>query len=179
MAVVDLSGLDRLTARLRKLQDPDAKPLLFAWEKIISDDNRRGIMARTDAHGNPMAPVKYRPVGPKKQQLRPRRRGVMAFQAAGGNLPTPAEYRRMTGPPTAPRGLGSRVITNLVFRSGRIDATRWQAVGYWEGVVDRYGRPFLQYLFRKWDLRGVRPDGLMKAAKAARAWMISEIRANG
>ena len=53
----DFSGLDRLTARLRKIADPDAQPLMIAWTRIIDEDNRRGIMAGTDGEGKPMAPV--------------------------------------------------------------------------------------------------------------------------
>lgn len=176
MATLDLSGLDRLTERFRRLINPNAKPLMLSWEKIIADDNQRGIMNRTDCHGYPMQPVTYRPIGPKKQQIKPQRRGASAFQNPGAGLPTSAEYRRMTGPPTAPRGLGSRVITNLLFRSGQTAATTWQTVGYWDGVVDRRRQPFLRYLFLRWDLRGVRPDGIAKAGSAARAWMIDEIR---
>lgn len=184
MPTLDLTGLDRLTERFRRLINPDATPLMVNWMKTIDDDNRLGVMAGLDKDGNPMAPVRYRPVG---KPVRPsRRRGQ--FQGFGatayGNL-TSAEYRRLAGPPLAPRGIASRVITNLRLRYGRLGLTQWEAVGYWDEVLSRQGRPFLMYHFLgsgrlpRRDLAGMRPGGVEKARKAARAWMISEIRANG
>jgi hypothetical protein len=95
-----------------------------------------------------------------------------------------SEYRKLDGPPLAPRRQFSRVITNYVLRFGQTSAHIWEAVGYWNEVVSKKGRKFLHYHFEgtsklhQRDLRGVRPEAREKAAKAARAWMIDQIRSS-
>ena len=112
---LDLSGLDRLTARLRKIAHPDATPLMVSWMGLIDSQNRRGVMAGIDADGVPMIPVTYRPA-PYGKLGKVRRRGRGEFAGLGahnfGNLSS-REYRLLDGPPLAPRGTNSRVITNL------------------------------------------------------------------
>ncbi|SRR5579883_253174 len=187
---VDFGGLERLRARLARIADPDATPLMVAWMKIIDDDNRRGVLAGLDKDGLPLAPVTYRPRPPGIQRHRKRGRG--AYNAGPGANLSSSEYRRLDGPPLAPRGVGSRVITNLKFRYGRAGPLdlNWAAIGYWDQVVDRRGNTFLHYHFDgaagggrrrnvtlpRRDLRGVRPDGLRRAGSALRAWMIDVIR---
>lgn len=58
----DTAGLQRLVARVQKIERPDATPLMATWMKIIEADNRLGILAGTDKDGAPLSPVKYRPV---------------------------------------------------------------------------------------------------------------------
>jgi len=202
---LDLSGLGRIRERLRRVANPDATKLMVSWEKIIDDDNRRGILDGLNKDGVPMPPVTYRPrpTGPLKatrvQKNNPKkgaRRGHFAgFGPAVSGLHnnlTSAEYRRLGGPPLAPRGAFSRVITNLKFRSGRVSAMVWQAIGYWDQVVSTKGVPFLQAHFDgaragkrrrvklpRRDLRGVRPGGLEKARRALRAWALDLIRRSG
>lgn len=57
----DLRGLERLTARVQKLERPDATPLMATWMKIIEKDNRDGVLSGTDKDGAPMVLPKYRP----------------------------------------------------------------------------------------------------------------------
>lgn len=57
----DLTGLGRLIDRARKLERPDAIPLMKTWMKVIEKDNRDGVLKGTDRDGAPLAPVKYRP----------------------------------------------------------------------------------------------------------------------
>lgn len=192
-SIVDLSGLDRLQRKLGKLQDIDATPLMATWMQIVAEDNRDGIMAGLDKDGNPMAAVTYRPkneTATTKQQRNGGRRNA-AFGQFGGFGPmaaglhnnlSPAEYRRLSGPPLAPRGVFSRVISNLrtSFQRGR-DGT-WQVVGAWFEVVSTRGVKFLSSHFNgsgnspQRDLRGVRPSGRQKAREAALAWMRDYIR---
>ncbi len=199
MNTVDFSGLDRLRARLKRIAEPDAAPLMLSWMKTIDEDNRRGIMAGLDKDGNPIAPVTYRPkptaLRPTSKQLNNPAKGARRGQFAGlgahpsgmNNNLTSAEYRRLAGPALAPRGMFSRVVTNLKFRYGRVSAGVWEAVGYWDQVVNVRGQRFLHYLFDgkgrfgaipKRDLRGVRPEGVAKAKASLRAWMIDIIRSN-
>lgn len=206
MATLDLSGCDRINARLLRLAHPDASPVMLSFMLIIDSDNRKGILAGLDCHGVPMRPVTYRPrpPGPMKptaaQKNHPKkgaRRGAFAglgaHPAGLHNNLTTAEYRRLDGPPLAPRGPFSRVITNLKLRFGRTSAMSWEAVGYWDEVVNRDGKPFLHYHFTgargggrsrtvvllQRDLRGVRPDGVAKAKAAGRAWMLDQVRSGG
>lgn len=191
---LDLTGLDRIAAGLRALGDFDATPLMLAWELIIEQDNRTGILRGLDKDGMPMIPVKYRPrppgpVKPTKAQRAGARanakRGV--FQGFGhfgaglhGNLLS-AEYRLLGGPPLAPRGPFSRVITNLKTGHGR-DGARWYAMGYWEEVISDKLIPFLRFHFDgtgrlpRRDLRGVRPAGVARALEALKAFGKDMIR---
>lgn len=199
---IDLDGGDRLLGRLRAIASPDPTPLMISWMRTIDEDNRRGVLAGLDGDGNPMVPVRYRPVGrprrPSAAQRNNPRRGARrgGFAGLGGhaagvnNNLTSAEYRRLAGPPLAPRGAFSRVITNLRLRFGRTSLATWEAVGYWDEVVDREGRRFLHYHFDgatgggprrtvtlpRRDLRGVRPEGRAKARRSLRAWIIDVIR---
>jgi len=194
----DFSALDRLGARLRALGHLDATPLMHTWMRIIEEDNRKGVLAGLDRCGLPMAPVKYRPKAtPAQKPTKTQRNGVKANQkgpsagfgpwASGlNNNLTSSEYRLLGGPPLAPRGKQSRVITNLETTygpPGGIPADgRWFAAGAWDQVVSRAGIPFLPFHFRgegrlpRRDLAGVRPDGVEKARAAMRAWAISEVR---
>lgn len=196
MATLDVSGLDRLHERFRRLANPDATPLMKTFMDIIDDDNRRGILAGTDKDGNPLVAVTYRPkpsalrltAQQKNNPKRGARRGAFAGlgqQPAGlNNNLSSSEYRRLSGPPTAPRGAFSRVITNLKTEFGRISTHVWEAIGYWDQVVNRQGKTFLHYLFQGQgrfgaiparDLRGVRPEGVRKAREAARAFVIDQV----
>ncbi|MGO9234503.1 MAG: hypothetical protein ACLP4V_10685 [Methylocella sp.] len=207
---VDSSGVRRLQILLAMVANPNATPLMQTWMEIIEEDNRKGVMAGTDRYGNAMPAVTYRPVGEPQKRLtdaqrntsnRRLRRGDFVGRGganAGNNNLTSAEYRKLDGPPLAPRGQFSRVITNLItgFTTPRSNngvpgesAGKWQAVGYWEEVVSAKGVPFLMAHFtgaavgrghavtlRVRDLRGVRPEGKRKARAAMREWMVSEIR---
>lgn len=100
-------GLDRLDARLSSLLGRDFTPLMSAWDDILQRDNRAGARAGAraglDGHGKPLRPVTYRPIQdgtpPDMTPLH------------DNNLRSSA-FRRQTGPPLAPRGGQSRIITN-------------------------------------------------------------------
>jgi hypothetical protein len=201
---LDLSGLRRLRARLMKLGAPSDGALTVlgvSWAKVIDDDNRAGVLAGTDRYGHPMAPVTYRPKGGALKPTAARRntnnararRGAFAGfgPSASGlhNNLTPAEYRRLAGPPLAPRGAFSRVITNLKTRMDRLGPWRFTVVGYWDDVVSTKGIPFLMAHFTgrrtgrnratrlpRRDLRGIRPEGRRRAFVALKAWAIDLLR---
>lgn len=196
----DLSGLDRLIDKVRTLGDlseDKVEPLMLSWRLIIEEDNRKGVLAGLDKDGAPMAPVTYRPVaseGKKPAKLTPaqrngvaprRKRGVFAghgpYASGLHNNLTTAEYRKLSGPPLAPRGAFSRVITNLVTGYEQLSGGMWSAYGMWNEVVSVRGIAFLKYHFdgvgqKVRDLRGVRPEGREKARKSAVAWMLDQIK---
>ena len=199
----DPSGIDRLRLRLDRLgPGTDARLLMISWQRIIVQDNRRGVLAGLDKDGAPMAPVTYRPEGGVKgttpaqrnvanARLRKSSYAGFGMHAAGlhNNLSS-AEYRRLAGPPLAPRGASSRVITNLKTGYQRTTSAVWEAYGYWDEVVSTKGVPFLIAHFTgaevgrdhrvklpRRDLRGVRPEGVALAREAAANWAMDRIRA--
>jgi hypothetical protein len=202
-ATVDVSGVDRLQERLRRIADPDATPLMATFMRIIDDDNRKGVLAGTDMNGNPMIPVRYRPKlkpGQKAAQLtvaqrlgqKPNiKRGRYAtFGSIGSGLNnnlSSAEYRLLGGPPLAPRGQFSRVITNLLtdYDDSQRLSGKWEAWGYWDGVVSTKGVAFLKFHFNgeghlpTRDLRGLRPEGRELARQAFRNWAMDMVRTHG
>jgi hypothetical protein len=198
-ATVDLSGLDRIQARLRKIADPDATPLMATWMRIIDDDNRRGVLAGLDMNGNPMVPVMYRPKTPGGVKLTVEQRLGQAPNTKRGryssfgsianglnNNLTSAQYRLLNGPALAPRGQFSRVITNLLtdYDDSKRLQGKWEAWGYWDGVVSVKGVPFLAFHFDGEghlpirDLRGLRPAGKTLALDELRKWAFDMVRTN-
>ncbi len=191
--LIELKGLDRLQARFRKIQNPDARPLIKTLMDIIHDDNRRGVLAGLDKDGAPMTKVRYRPNTLRAKLTAAQRKNQKPNARAGDYNPgneanlTSSEYRRLDGPPLAPRRQFSRVITNLLtdFDDSRRAQGHWEVWGYWDEVVSKKGKDFLKYHFDgegklpKRDLRGIRPDGRQKARDAARNWMRDQIRTYG
>lgn len=200
-AYVDLMGLDNLLARVREIESPDATPLMATFGKIIFEDNKRGVLAGTDKDGRRMPGVSYRPVGKTKKltlaqkntnNARQRKGAFSGFGPAAAGLHNNlarSEYEKLGGPPLAPRGAFSRVITNLRTAYERVSSHTWEAYGMWFEVVSTKGVPFLGAHFdgksvgrgKKVklpvrDLRGVRPEGREKARKAAIAWLSDQVR---
>ncbi len=195
MAFVDLSGCNNLIKKLDKLEHIDATTLMFGFEKLIEEDNRKGVMAGLGKDSQPLLPVSYRPrrevvdirgKSADAKRMRNNAKGNAKKGKFSGFGPWASglhnnlsyeEYLQLTGPPLAPRGYASRVITNLV-TSFLVDPTRriWTAVGAWKDVVNVKGIPFLRFLFPKRDIRGVRPAGMAKAKVMATNWLRDYIR---
>ncbi len=185
MATFDYAALGRLQSRLQGFVHADPAPLLAQWRVIIEEDNRKGVLAGLDKDGYPMPPVTYRPKPPAMKWGKAKQAKHLkgATSPTHNNL-TPAQYRRLSGPPLAPRGIHSRVITNLLTGSGWDSAEGvYFAEGAWFDVVSTKGVPFLEAHFTgAWtgrnhatklprrDLRGVRPWGRQQALAALVAW---------
>lgn len=176
---------DRLMRRLQSLRTADFRPLFETWLDVIVEDNRAGVLSGLDKDGNRMVPVKYR-----TGIARPTRfRSGSAMGANGGRFArrTPAgiDYRSLTGPPLAPRGANSRVITNLKRRPVRGKAGEWTVACGWDGVISRRGVPFLSYHFHgagrlpRRDLRGVRPQGVRRCVAYLKAYTQDLLRKEG
>jgi hypothetical protein len=196
-STVDTSGLDRVRTRFDRIANPNPIPLMITWGRIIDEDNRKGVLAGTDHTGALMRPVSYRPVGKPgvkltvAQRLGQAPRAKRGRYAAFGSIETglhnnlkSSAYKLLDGPALAPRKQFSRVITNLLTRFGKLSNGIWECVGYWNDVVSEKGVPFLHWHFTgttklpQRDLRGLRPDGVEKARKSMRAWMIDVIRSS-
>lgn len=195
------AAMARFRKRLAGIASPNFAPLMVSFMKIITDDNRKGVLAGTDRRGVPMDPVKYRPLGGKGERLTKAQRNVANARVRRGsyaghgphaaglhNNLTRREYERLGGPPLAPRGAYSRAITNL--KTGwQSYGSEWEAYGYWDEVVSVKGTPFLHAHFvgastgrgrrtrlPRRDLRGVRPEGMSLARKAVKNYMRDVIR---
>jgi hypothetical protein len=198
------TGIETLLTKLKRLTNPQPITLMQTWMNIIDKDNRRGVMAGLDKDGNPMPPVTYRPVGtalkptPEQRNYAHPRKGRGKFAGLGShpsginNNLSYDEYVRLAGPPLAPRGAFSRVITNLKTRFERQNKTTWRAIGEWVEVVSVEGVEFLSAHFNGAmvgrnhsvqlpvrDLRGVRPEGKEEAREAMKEWAYDQLRTYG
>lgn len=139
--------------------------LIQAWTKVLIEDNRRGVMMGIDGDGNPMKPTKYRLsltqtgagsagdtfFNVQGQAIDSFRSGGLFHNALikpgpSANLTT-KQYQQMTGPPLAPRGAASRVISNYTVEP--LAGQNMVGVeGGWDDVVSKKGVPFLPFHFR-------------------------------
>jgi hypothetical protein len=165
-----------LTRILDRLADRgvDLTYLMARVEAIITEDHTRSILMGIDKDGVSFKPVTYRGDSVAHAAKRNKyNRGVgPALTEPDDNLST-AQYRRLTGPPLAPRGKDSRIIANFATRTS-FDGHTWKVQAVLVDVVDRKGRPFMQYHFAgagrlpRRDDRGIRPWGREEIRKAMR-----------
>lgn len=180
---INLDRIGKLGRKLLEVADFHSNydavlPLLEVFEKIIVEDNRRGVLNGLDRQGNPVVPVKYRTgVAVPIRARRGDRYGTIRGRAKPGvdeNL-TSSEYKRLTGPPLAPRRARSRIIQNLVTRHDKT-ARGWEAVGAWKDATNSSGQPLFPPHFKgrgrlpKRDMAGVRPQGRREAREATKLW---------
>ncbi|WP_165231360.1 hypothetical protein [Aquisphaera insulae] len=168
---LDTTALDAKFAELSAASRLDFAPLLAGWAAIVEEENRAGILAGLDAAGRPLAPVTYRP--------RPATHSPDFTPLAHDNLSGSA-YRVLYGPPTAPRGAASRVITRFHAEpAGQGDG--WSVLGSWDDVVDANGLPFLEDLFAgrgdspPRDLAGVRPNAVRRCVESLRSFVLKAL----
>lgn len=172
-----LKAIQERLNRLANLTDEAVAPLLDELRDIVTEDNRKGVLAGRDKSDQPMPETKYRLNRVSRTRARTRKQGfgMTRFGLQGDNL-TSAEYRTLTGPPLAPRRDRSRVIANFVTRAGKSGQGRYFVEWGWANVVNAKGQTFLQYHFDgkgrlpKRDLRGVRPWGQERMKRALREW---------
>jgi hypothetical protein len=186
---VDMRGLDALTRKLRGLVDvTDRKNMTGILDdlgKVIIEDNRRGVLSGLDMDGKPMPPLRYRNGKGKPTKYRPKRFGSGRSGLRGDNLTT-AEYQKLTGPRLAPRRAESRVIRNLKLIRPIFERTtngsRWVVSAQWFDVKTDKGQPILPWHFNgegrnpRYDLRGVRPEGMRTARFLLIRWARAAIR---
>ena len=182
MARVNVAALNKIIAQCERFRKPDVRPLLTSWERRIVADNKRGILAGKDKDGIDFKAVTYRPKG-EPARHRPKRQTRAQRESSGNNLSS-AEYRKLAGPPLAPRGARSRIITNLYTEQGYDSLKRvYYAVGAWAGVVSKKGVEFLLAHFDGArcgkghrvklpvrDARGIRPEGRAECLDDLAKW---------
>jgi hypothetical protein len=145
-----LRRLERRLQGLARVTPAQVGRLLNTWKTIVAEDNRAGVLAGLDKDGKPAPPVKPR-------------------------------QGRGSGPRLAPHGAASQVISKFTVTT---DPSRRTLTASWSGVRSKQGRPFLHHHFngdghnRRFDLRGVRPQGRSRMASAMAAWIRNLWRAS-
>ena len=173
-----------IAATLDGIAEPDPTPLLERWEGILFEGNRRGVLAGTGGDGNLLPRVSYR-LGLRSAVPRVRMRGALRLTRRAVSS---RDYLHASGPPLAPFGEASRVISNFATRAVQSGHEYYVECG-WIDVLSRPTRnrpaePFLKYHFRsaglalaktapfpKRDLRGVRPITVPKLRAATEQWI--------
>jgi hypothetical protein len=198
MSTANTGGLDRVLDQCRKFRTPDVRQLLNNWEKRLAETTHARIDQQLDGRGQRMPDVTYRPAKKKTREWSrgdqgrhlsgfSRIDGGRREESAGNNL-TSAQYRKLTGPPLAPRGRGSRVHTNFRTQQG-YDGTRgvFFAVGAWFDIISRKGVPFILAHFlgldtgrvklKVRDLRGIAPADQAGFMDDLEAWGVAHTKA--
>jgi len=196
---VDTGPLRKLIVKLESLQnlDPqDCQDLGKGLQRVIIEDNRRGVLSGFDKDGNFAPTLKYRngngtPTAPRPMRSKAfgttsgKVKGVSQAsgdQLANNNLSSRA-YRQLTGPRLAPRREQSRIITNLVALPIQVESDSINVACAWFDVISVKSVPFLKAHFEgsnnlpAYDLRGIRPWGMMEAGNLVKLWIHSLITA--
>lgn len=177
-------GFAEVQAKLESIANFDPSPVLPALEQVLYQDNREGVLAGTDGDGKPMPETvrQKTPVGFWAYRRLPNGKTIKYWQA--GSVPSPeapAGVSEGDGPPLAPRGVDSRVITDFETFYGADGPNRWRVVGHWDNVVSKDGVPFLPFHFEgrgrlpTRDLAGLRPDGMARALAVIDAWAAAKL----
>lgn len=169
---IDLGGLARVQAKLNRLKNlslTDMRPVLEKIEKIMVEDNRKGLLAGIGGKDQAAPTLRYRSGKGRKTNAR-----KAGFGKGRGHNPTPlassasGKYQFATGPYLAPFRTKSRVITNYHTRHGQ-DGKTFFIEGAWLDILSKKGKPFLRYHFKKYEIRGLRAWGRQEASIALRA----------
>jgi hypothetical protein len=168
--------LDKMITQLVEFESIDFEPLMMEFEAILKEDNDAAAMAGIDGFDMPLIPVTYRP-DPKAGTGRVRTPSVRPLN----NLSSTA-YRQLGGPPLAPRGMDSRIVTN--FRTGYAQLESedaWVVLWAWEDVVSIEDVAFLGLHFRGQgnlpvrNLAHLRPSTKQRAKKALHDFAVALI----
>lgn len=152
-AIFNLAPIQRLRRGLAKLESVDPTPILETLEAVLQEDNRRGVMGGIDGDDQPMIRTTYRMSLISANANMSARVGELPAEFTrketndiGSSLKT-SEYKKLSGPPLAPRGEGSRVISNYRTNNGR-EGKGWFVEGSWIDILSRKGVPFIGAHFR-------------------------------
>lgn len=188
-------GVRQFAARLSTIQNY-AGPLISAWANVLVEDNRRGVLAGLDGNDQPVTRTSYRysftqagydkPTYVKSvfnvQSNATWRVNISGTTQSRGYKPGPAanlssrDYRRQSGPPLAPRGSASRIISNYLVEL--VDTGNTLGVeGFWQDVVSRRGVSFLPFHFSggrrlpRRNMANLRQWGRQRARRDLREWI--------
>ena len=163
---VNTEAIDAFLGKVIGLETVDFTPLMNLWREFLEEDNKEGALAGLDGYGNPLQPVTYRP-DPSAGTRKP-----IDFSIQPNDNLTSGHYRTLDGPPLAPQGLESRIVTHYRTAWDRPAPGEWVTTGGWQDVVSISGVPFLDAHFTGAnnlpirDLAHVRPTALQRARDA-------------
>jgi hypothetical protein len=141
VAQVNTEAIDRLLADVRSLETIDFAPLMEDWRALFEADNEAGALEGLDGYGVPLEAVTYRPdpsVG--------RRKPIDYTIQPNDNL-TGSHYRSLDGPPLAPQGLESRIVTHYRTEWRQPTPSTWFTQGAWQDVKTVNGLSLLPFHF--------------------------------
>jgi hypothetical protein len=129
------AALTRLQAKLRKLANPDPRPLLEEWERILYEGVERRAKAGLDCNDRPMPPtLRERGIGGEWRTIT---RGGKTFPV----LIKPSDTLP-NGPPLQPNDATSRILRTRQVKHDTIGG-RWVAQLSWTGFDASNGRSVL------------------------------------
>lgn len=187
MATVEWPDFDRFrrrTTALATLSEADLEPLADAWQDTLYEDHRLCTLRGEAKDGTPFPKTTYRgsSVRPKARARSGARFGAKVgdfggfgpFASGLHNNLSPAEYRKLDGPPLAPRGEHSRILTNWFSDWGMTGPGQMQVASFLMDIVDIKGRPFMTSAHfdggsgKVRDARGISAWGVKRAEKQLR-----------
>ena len=140
--------------------------LMGSWANVLVEDNRKGVLAGTDKDDRPVAATIYRnsfaQAGydrPTYVKFVPNPFGGVDWQTnvTGAEGPgykpgstqnlTTKQYKALSGPPLAPRGMASRIISNYQIEAVSGEGGEFGVEGGWDDVVSKNNVSFLPFHF--------------------------------
>lgn len=140
--------------------------LMESWANCLVQDNRKGVLAGTDKDDNPVTATIYRnsftqagydrptyvkfvpnPFGGPDWKTNVSGMPKDGFKPGGSHNLTTKQYKQLSGPPLAPRGMASRIISNYLISPIQGVGGQFGVEGSWVDVTSRNGTPFLPFHF--------------------------------
>ena len=148
-------GLGPLIDYLGDLADMDIRPLAEAAKIVAIEDNARARVAGVDKDGEEMDPLSRKAKDGLRRSLRP-----SELARRGGD-----------GPPLAPRGAGSRIVTDYHVEVIPQPGGAVLVQGSWPNL------PWLKFhlkggpIMPRRDVAGITPRGMDEIAETTRAFL--------
>lgn len=158
-------GVHAFTAQLSTIENYIG-PLMQAWAKVLIEDNRKGVLAGLDKNDQPVRPTSYRtsftqagydqptyvkavfnPFGGPDWKVNVSGGHMPGFKPGPGHDLTTKQYQAQSGPPLAPRGMASRIISNYTVAPIFASGGQYGVEGGWDDVLSDKGVPFLPIHF--------------------------------
>lgn len=140
--------------------------LMESWANTLVQDNRKGVLAGLDKDDKPVTATSYRnsftqagydrptyvkfvpnPFGGQDWKVNVSGMPKDGFKPGGAGNLTTKQYKQLSGPPLAPRGMASRIISNYLIRPIMGTNNQFGVEGVWEDVTSRSGVLFLPFHF--------------------------------
>lgn len=140
--------------------------LMQSWANVLVEDNRKGVLAGTDKDDKPVAATIYRnsfaqagydrptyvkfvpnPFGGVNWQTNITGSQGPGYKPGSTHNLTTKQYKTLSGPPLAPRGMASRIISNYQTYAVSGEGGDFGVEGKWDDVVSKKNVSFLPFHF--------------------------------